>query len=165
MSRRKNEVKDYRTQVISAPEAALLLRMPERSFFRLVETGIIPKSSDGEYILGEVVESYWRSQFDPESLKAAQTRLVTAQAELKELELAEERGELHRAAAVVKVWTDNVSNARTRLRSIPVKIAPELVGQNLLVIQEKLKSVIDEALKELAEYDGRRITSTAAILE
>ena len=165
MSRRKNEVKDYRTQVISAPEAALLLRMPERSFFRLVETGIIPKSSDGEYILGEVVESYWRSQFDSESLKAAQTRLVTAQAELKELELAEERGELHRAAAVVKVWTDNVSNARTRLRSIPVKIAPELVGQNLLVIQEKLKSVIDEALKELAEYDGRPITSTAAILE
>ena len=51
------------------------------------------------------------------------------------------------------------------MRSIPVKIAPELVGQNLLVIQEKLKSVIDEALKELAEYDGRRITSTAAILE
>ncbi len=165
MSRRKNEVRDFRTQIISAPEAALLLRMSERSFFRLVETGIIPKSSDGEYILGEVVESYWRSQFDPESLKAAQTRLVTAQAELKELELAEERGELHRAAAVVKVWTDNVSNARTRLRSIPVKIAPELVGQNLLVIQEKLKSVIDEALKELAEYDGRRITSTAAILE
>ena len=165
MSRRKNEVRDFRTQIISAPEAALLLRMSERSFFRLVETGIIPKSSDGEYILGEVVESYWRSQFDPESLKAAQTRLVTAQAELKELELAEERGELHRAAAVVKVWTDNVSNARTRLRSIPVKIAPELVGQNLLVIQEKLKSVIDEALKELAEYDGRRITSTAVILE
>ena len=165
MSRRKNEVRDFRTQIISAPEAALLLRMPQRSFFRLVEIGTIPKSSNGEYILGEVVEAYWRSQFDPESLKAAQTRLVTAQAELKELELAEERGELHRASAVVKVWTDNVSNARTRLRSIPVKIAPELVGQSLLVIQEKLKSVIDEALKELAEYDGRRITSTAAILE
>lgn len=161
----KKEFRDFRNMPVTFDEAAKFLGLSKSSFYRLIETGIIPKSSNGEYILGEVVESYWRSQFDPESLKAAQTRLVTAQAELKELELAEERGELHRASAVVKVWTDNVSNARTRLRSIPVKIAPELVGQNLLVIQEKLKSVIDEALKELAEYDGRRITSTAAIFE
>ena len=165
MSRKKNQNRDFRSEKVTAPEAAAFLKLPERTFYRFVETGIIPKVGDGEYILGEVVESYWRNQFDTEGLKAAQTRLVTAQAELKELELAEERGELHRASAVVKVWTDNVSNARTRLRSIPVKIAPELVGQSLLVIQEKLKSVIDEALKELAEYDGRRITSTAAILE
>ena len=64
----------------------------------------------------------------------------------------------------MKVWADNVSNAKTRLLSIPVKIAPELVGQDLLTMQNKLKDAIYEALKELADYDGRRITSTAVAM-
>ena len=164
MSRRKNPNRDFRVLKVSAPEAAAFLKLPERSFYRLVETGIIPKAGDGEYILGDVVEAYWRNQFDSEGFTAARTRLVTAQAELAEAELAEQRGELHRASAVMKVWADNVSNAKTRLLSIPVKIAPELVGQDLLTMQNKLKDAIYEALKELADYDGRRITSTAVAM-
>ena len=149
---------------VTAPEAAAFLNLPERSFYRLVETGVIPKAGEGEYILGEVVESYWRNQFDSEGLKAAQTRLVTAQAELKELELAEQRGEIHRASAIAKVYTDDVINCKTRLLAIPTKVGPMLVGQELQVIVKKLKDAIYEALKELAGYDGEKITRTAAIL-
>ena len=109
-------------------------------------------------MLGEVTEAYWRNQFDTEGLTAARTRLVTAQAELAEAELAEKRGELHRASAVVKVWTDNVMNAKTRLLAIPTKIAPELIGQDVQTTQAKLKAAIYEALRELAGYDAERIT-------
>ena len=164
MSRRKNQNRDFRAMKVTAPEAAAFLNLPERSFYRLVETGVIPKAGEGEYILGEVVESYWRNQFDSEGLKAAQTRLVTAQAELKEAELAENRGELHRASAIAKVWTDNVLNAKTRLLAIPTKVGPMLVGQELQPIVKKLKDAIYEALRELSDYDGEKITRTAAIL-
>lgn len=161
MSRRKTPTRDLRTLKVTGPEAAAFLKLPESSFYRLVETGVIPKSGVGEYILGEVVEAYWRNQFDSEGLTAARTRLTTAQAELAEAELAEQRGELHRASAVMKVWADNVSNAKTRLLSIPTKIAPELLGQDIPSMREKLKAAIYEALKELADYDAGRITRTA----
>ena len=160
----KKDIKDYRKITVNYEEAAKFLNLSKSTFFRLIEAGVIPKSEDGNYILGEVVEAYWRNQFDSEGLVTAKTRLTTAMAELKENELAEQRGELHRASAVVKVWTDNVMNAKTRLLSIPTKISPELVGQDLLTIKVKLKIAIDEALVELAEYDGKRITSTAASL-
>ena len=161
MSRRKTPNRDLRSLKVTAPEAAAFLKLTERSFYRMVESGVIPKVDGGEYILGDVVEAYWRSQFDSEGLTAARTRLTTAQAELAEAELAEQRGELHRASAVMKVWADNVSNAKTRLLSIPVKIAPELAGQDIPTMRTKIKEAIYEALRELADYDAGRITRTA----
>ena len=163
MSRRKKQSRNFRAEKVTPAEAALFLKLPERSFFRLVETGVIPKVSEGEYLLGEVVESYWRNQFDSEGLKAAQTRLVTAQAELKENELAEQRGELHRASVVQKIWGERNVNIRAKLLSIPTKISPELVGKDLLTIQAKLKAAVYEALEELADYDAGRITAESLL--
>ena len=161
MSRRKTQSRDFRAIRVTPSEAAAFLQVPERTFYRLVETGIIPKAGDGEYILGEVVESYWRNQFDTEGLKAAQTRLTTAQAELKELELAEQRGELHRASAIAKVWADNVLNAKRKLLAIPTKIPPMLVGQDIQTIRKRLEDEIKESLRELAGYDRDKITQEA----
>lgn len=163
MSRRKIQSRDFRSIRVTPSEAAAFLQVPERTFYRLVETGIIPKAGDGEYILGEVVESYWRNQFDSEGLKAAQTRLTTAQAEIKELELAETRGELHRASAIAKVWADNVLNAKKKLLAIPTKIPPMLVGQDVQTIRKKLEEEIKESLRELADYDGEKITRASAV--
>lgn len=159
---KKNDT-DYRNVKVSFDQAAKFLNMSKSAFYRLVESGVIPKSEDGKYILGEVVEAYWRNQFDSEGLKAAQTRLVTAQAELKENELSEQRGELHRASAIAKVWTDNVLNAKKKLLAIPTKIPPMLVGQDVQTIRKKLEEEIKEALRELANYDGEKITRTSII--
>ena len=163
MPNQKKDCTDYRKIRVSFDQAAVFLNMSKSAFYRLIESGVIPKSEDGKYILGEVVESYWRNQFDSEGLKVAQTRLVTAQAELKESELAEQRGELHRASAIAKVWTDSVVNTRTKLLAIPTKIAPELIGQDLQTVQQKLKTAIYEALRELADYDGEKITREAVV--
>lgn len=163
MSRRKTQSRNLRTMSVTAPEAAAFLKLTERSFYRMVEAGTLPKANDGEYILGDVVEAFWRSQFDSEGLTAARTRLTTAQAELAEAELAEQRGELHRASAIAKVWTDNVINCKNRLLAIPTKTGPLLVGQGLQTIVAQLKEAIYEALQELADYDGEKITRAAAI--
>ena len=165
MANPKKEIRDFRKMTVNFEEVAKFLNLSKGSFYRLIETGVIPKSENGEYILGEVVDSYWRNQFDSEGLKAAQTRLTTAQAELKELELAEQRGEIHRASAIAKVWTDSVINAKTRLLAIPTKTGPQLVGQDLQTIVTKLKDAIYEALRELADYDGGKITRAATIQE
>lgn len=161
--RSKKECRDFYSEVISAPEAAALLKISERTFNRLVANDIIPKNDYGEYILGNVVESYWKNQFESEGLTAARTRLVTAQAELAEAELAEQRGELYRASAIAKVWADNVLNAKKKLLAISTKIPPMLVGQDVQTIRMKLENEIKEALRELADYDGEKITRAGII--
>ena len=154
---------NFRKIKVSFDQAADFLNMSKSSFYRLIESGVIPRSDDGKYVLSEVVESYWHNQFDSEGLRAAQTRLVTAQAELKEAELAEQRGELHRASIVQKIWSERNINIRAKLLAIPMKISPELVGKDLLEIQAKLKEAVNEALEELADYDAGKITSEALL--
>ena len=159
----KKEIRDFRNMTVNFDEAAKFLNLSKSSFYRLVESGVIPKSGEGEYILGDVVESYWKNQFDSEGLTAARTRLVTAQAELTEAELAEQRGELHRASAIAKVWADNVLNAKKTLLAISTKIPPMLVGQDVQTIRKKLEEEIKESLRELADYDGEKITRAGII--
>ena len=154
-------VRDFRSEVVSTAEAIAFLELNERTFHRLVKDGVIPKAANGEYILGDITKAYWESRFATEGLEAEQTRLTKAKADLAELTLAEQRGEVHRATAVMRVWADNVMNAKTRLLAVPTKIAPELLGKDVKEIQAKLKAEIHEALNELAEYDERRITLTA----
>jgi phage terminase Nu1 subunit (DNA packaging protein) len=163
MGRPHKTVRKFRSEIVSAVEAAAFLDLNERVFYRMVEEGILPKAGSGEYILGDVTEAYWKARLGTEGLEAEQTRLTKAKADLAELELAEQRGEVHRASAVMRVWADNVTNAKTRLLSVPAKLAPELVGKELQEIQAKLKTEISEALNELADYDERRIAHTAAV--
>lgn len=141
---------DYRSIGVSPKEAAAFLKLSERTFYRLVENGTLPKSENGKYKLGEIVDAYWSSKFDPEGLNIARTRLVTAQAELAESELAIERGELYRGSAIIEMWEKQVNNVRSKLLAIPVKIAPEIIGLNLNEAVEKLKFSIYEALNELS---------------
>lgn len=100
-----------------------------------------------------ILDTLTRSQMGKKGLMIAKTRLTNAEAELRELELAEQRGDVIRKSAVSLAWGENVVNCKSKLLSIPTKIAPELVGQDLRTIQQKLKLAIYEALKELADYD------------
>lgn len=160
----KKTAKNYRDQIVSADEAADFLNISRRGFYRLVENGTIPRVGEGEYALGDVAESYWKSLLNSESLGAARARLTNAQADLAELELAEEKGEMHRASAVMHVWSETVLNAKTKLLAIPSKVSPMLVGQDVNVIKSILKKQVDEVLHEIAEYNDERIRGASAIL-
>ena len=98
----KKEIRDFRHMTVNFEEAANFLNFSMSSFYRLIETEVIPKFDNGEYILGEVVESCWRDQ-------------------------------------------------------------SMLVGQDVLTIRKKLEAEIKESLRELADYDGDKITRASAV--
>ena len=161
MPRRKTQSRDFRTIRVTPSEAAAFLQVSERTFYRLVETGIIPKAGDGEYILGEVVESYWRNQkkLPPARIDEALARkrtdanikLTLAKAKLREAQAAVHQQEL--SEKNVEVWIDKIINAKKKLLAIPTKVGSLLVGQELQMITAKLGEAIDEALQELADED------------
>ena len=161
MSNPKKEIRDFRNMTVNFEEAAKFLNLSKSSFYRLIETGVIPKAGEGEYILGEVVESYWRNQkkLTParigEALARKRTdaniRLTLAKAKLREAQAAVHQQELTEKS--LEGWFDKIINAKTHLRAIPTKVGPMLVGQDVHVIVSKLEDAIDEALQELADED------------
>lgn len=162
--RNSKEKRNFRDEIISAPEAAAFLKIPQRTFDRLVETGVIPKDSYGEYILGDVFDAFVENVFDSKGLKEAQTELIRTRARKEKKELDALDGELVPVSVVMKVYTENISNIRAKLLAMPTKISPELIGKDLITIQAKMKHEIYETLKELANYDSERIANEAKIL-
>ena len=102
-----------------------------------------------------------------EAFEEARTRKTTAEADIKEMEVAQAAGALIPAEEVVASWTDILANLKAKLLALPVKTAP-LVRQeeDLRVIEHIIESQVREALSELAQYDpaknGKRSESGKA---
>ena len=158
----KAQVRNLRKQELSAKEAAILLGVSRTTFYRLVEGDFIKCIDEGVYLLKDVIEGYAKSFQGSKGLTAAKIRQASADAELKEIAFAEQKGELVPIEVVVKVYAENISNVRTKLLAMPTKIAPELVGKDLASIQAKIKHEIYEILKELADYDKDKVSREAA---
>ena len=146
-----------RRERITFDQALALLNISKTTFYRMIERGEMPRSDDGEYVLGEVLDAYIEHLFSEKGLKEAQTQLIRAKAKREERALAEEEGELFRGEAIKKVYTEDVINCKTKLLTIPNKIAPQLVGQDLQTIIYKLNQEIKQTLRELAEFDEDRL--------
>jgi len=79
-------------------------------------------------------------------------RLLRADADLREIELAKERGQLIALADVEKTMTDLVLTAKARIMAIAPRLAPELVGEtSRVMIHAKLEKALKEALAALAK--------------
>lgn len=152
---------DYKKAEVNHEQAAKFLNISKSTFYKLIDQGVIKKADDGIYILGEVVDAYYKNLLGNKGLEAARTRLANADAEKRELEVAEMKGQMFRASDVSKAWTDNVINAKMRILAIPAKISQELEGKEAPVISQILKREIYEALNELAGYDERKITEAS----
>jgi phage terminase Nu1 subunit (DNA packaging protein) len=78
-------------------------------------------------------------------------RLLRADADLREIELAEKRGQLVAIHDVEMEMTNLVLTTKARIMAIPPRLAPELVGENSRVmIQAKIEKACKEALASLA---------------
>ena len=165
MPQPKIQIEDLREEKLSAREAAILLGISDRTFYRFVEADFIPRYKEGEYLLKDVIAGYAKGFSGNKGLKEAKTRQLSADAELKEIEILEQKGELVPISIVMKVYAENVSNIRSHLLAFPTKISPELEGKYLIAIQAKLKHEIYELLKELADYDRDRVKRETALLQ
>lgn len=92
------------------------------------------------------------------SITDERKRLLRAQADLAEIELAKANGDLMAVADWEAAASDLVASAKARLMAIPARLAPRVVGeQNQVVVQLAIEKAIREALEELSKYEHERM--------
>jgi hypothetical protein len=87
---------------------------------------------------------------------AGETRhkLLSIEAELKSIELAEKRGELVSIDRVTKDLEKIVVEVRTRILALAPRIAAAVIGENdLAVSQVKIDRLLKAALMALSQFD------------
>ena len=88
-----------------------------------------------------------------ESKIRAETRKEIALANLREIEVRKESGELVEADAVRVEWGRHISSTKNSLLLLPSKLAPKLaVTTGVLQCQQILDNAIRSVLTELSEY-------------
>lgn len=87
-----------------------------------------------------------------EMFTRARAEKTAAEAQLRELKLAEERGELVRAADVKATWASETVRARGRMLQVPAEVAAAcFAAESEREVEEILRAAIRAGLKELAD--------------
>ncbi len=149
--------------LVNAKLLANVFGLTEQRIHQLVKEGL-PKELRGKYDLLKCVRWYVRylqaviekkgvalpdGQFAGE--REERVRLLRADADLREIELAKERGSLLAIPDVEATMTDLVLTTKARIMAIPPRMAAELVGEtSRVMIQAKLEKACKEALAHLA---------------
>ena len=136
------------------------LDLSERRVRQLREQNIITEIRPGLYDLKTVNHQYinYLRKNNPESesnidYNAERAKLVRAKRESQELELQLRKNELHTTEDIEQVLTDVLIKFKTRLMAIPAKQSPVLAKKSdQTEIFKLLKSSVDEALEELADF-------------
>lgn len=96
------------------------------------------------------------------NLTTERKRLITAQAERTELELAKTRGELITTTECERLLSEIVLETRARLLAVPARAARQLVGEKSMVMaQAKVEKEIRVALDEMAKHAAVAPTAQA----
>ena len=148
------------TQPISV--IARLLNLSERRVRQLSAEGVIPKASRGRYELIGAVQGYTRylrdlalkAEVGTTDYRSERARLVKARADLAEMEAAEKREDLIPAHEVTAAWTEIVVLIRSRLLTIPDKVAPLVHETNTIPeARDVIRKAIYEALTDIASTE------------
>ena len=139
---------------------AKLLCLTPRRVQQLSQEGVIPRAERGRYELAPSVQGYVRylqeriagNSKTPYDYHTEKARLVRAQADRAEAELAELNGNLVSAADVAEQWGHLLANMKSRLLAIPSKTAPKLLQKERI---DTIQMILDEAMTEvLTEFVG-----------
>ena len=143
-------------------QVARFLDITERRVRQLREEGIISEIRPGLYDLIDANHRYinYLRNRNPDSeeridYNAERAKLVKAKRENEEYDLRLKRRELHTSEEIERVIETMLINFRSRLSSIPSKLAPILSKKkDTAEIASLIKYQIDEALTELSEFEG-----------
>lgn len=143
---------------VTAKRLAQILGITERRVNQLVkEEKILEKDPNGKFNLQNNIYNYYKFKFckDEEiDFAIERAKHERAKREMAEIELAKLKNKMHDAEDVERVLTGMLINFRNRMLTIPVKVAPKVIGQkNIAVINEILRQEIQDALQELSEYN------------
>jgi phage terminase Nu1 subunit (DNA packaging protein) len=148
---------------VNAEKVAQALNLTEQRVHQLVKEGL-PKEGRGQFDPVKCMLFYIRYLQKALEKKAVPTldgrylgereervRLLRADADLREMELASQRSQLVSIQDVEKEMTELVLTTKARIMAIPPRLAPELVGEtSRVMIQARIEKACKEALSYLA---------------
>lgn len=148
---------------VDVKKVASALNLDERRVQQLVKEGM-PREARGQYDPVKCMLWYIRYLQQALEKKAVPTldggfvgereervRLLRADADLREMELARERGLVVALPDIEATLTDLVLTTKARIMAIAPRLAPELVGEtSRVMIQAKLEKACKESLAYLA---------------
>jgi vacuolar-type H+-ATPase subunit F/Vma7 len=142
---------------------AEVLMLSEKRVKQLTDEGILKEFSEGHYKLLPAVQGYigylqnmlggGSTDYNQEKAKLTQIKREDA-----ELELKQKRNELHKSGDVEFIVTNMLIAFKAKLEVLPYKTLPAILNipdtaDKADYISSALKSAVDEALNELAEYN------------
>jgi phage terminase Nu1 subunit (DNA packaging protein) len=143
-------------------EVAAHLGVSAKYISDLIGKGVLFRAPVGKYDLDECRKLYishiremaaGRASAGELDLSAERARLAKEQADAKEMENAVERGDLVYIEDVAKQIENQLTKVRTRLLSVPTKVAPEAHScASVREVQAVIEQAIVEALNELVGY-------------
>src|ERR1700687_2068815 len=149
---------------VNVTRVAAALNLSEQRIHQLVKEGL-PRAARGQYDPVKCMLFYIRylqAALERKSVPTAdggypgereeRIRLLRADADLREMELAKERGLLVALPDIEATLTDLVLTTKARIMATPPRLAPELVGErSRVMIQAKLEKACNESLAYLAK--------------
>lgn len=159
-----------KTEYRTSSQVAAVFGMTAKNVQRLTADGIIETTETPKgrrYDWDKTVERYVaylsekahgrEKKQTTEELEEAKLRaevdIKEAKAEAAKIELAELRGEMHKAEDVEAITTDHVLFLRSMLMAIPGKLAVDLSNLNTAPeMAERVKSEVHFVLNNLADY-------------
>ena len=162
---------------VSAAVLGDMFGVTDRRIRQMAEEGIVVRAAKGRYKLVESIKNYLLTlklaaegvgveladgeiNFDEE--KALHERVKR---HISELKLQVMKGELHKAEDVQIVMMDMLVAFKTKIMSIPSKVAPILENREVAFIKERLTKEVIEALNELKDYDPKAFYSDEYVEE
>lgn len=153
---------DYK---LTNSEMADLLGISNHRISALVKKGILIRSSANQYPLKPSITNYCNllrgkkvgsgSTDDTEDgvdYYSERARLTKAQADEKEILAAKAAGRLVKISEVERTWVDYITTCKTKLLTIPSKVAHALTTmEDIESINALLKEEIEHSLSELSE--------------
>lgn len=148
-------------KLYTAAAVARHLDMTERNVRTLRDKGVLTEYKPGLYDLKTATHQYinFLRKKNPDAeekvdYNTERAKLVRAKRESQELELQMRKNEVHTTEDVEQVMTDMLIRFKTRLMAMPAKLSPILAKKtDQTEIFKLMKSGVDEALEELADFD------------
>mgnify|MGYP005967737297 FL=1 len=157
--------------IVNQKELAQCLGISARQVRNLRQEGLFEKVPQSRgYILENCVREYINFKVNAEMGRSASISKEQIQAQHEEvkkqisiLRLRKLRRELHEAADVEAFLTDMLTRFKSRILSLPTKIAMQTAGESdMNRIVQSVTKALNEALEELSEYDPDEIDGQAA---
>ena len=153
---------------VNAEKIGKVLNLTEQRVHQLVREGL-PKEGRGLFDPAKCMQFYIRYLQRALKKKSVPTleggyvgerdervRLLRSQADLSEIELAKQRGQLVAIQDVERAMTDLVLTTKARILAVAPRIAPDLIGVASRVMAHAIvEKGLKEALLSLAKYEPK----------